>query len=243
MHRMILAFAALLGGSAAGQESLTFQTSMGKVTLAALGHGSLRIDAAGSVIHVDPWSRATDYGQQPAADWVWITHPHQDHLDAAALEAVTTPDTSYLTDAASAARLERAAVVLANGESATLRLPAGVVSVRAVPAYNIRQKRDNGQPYHPPGEGNGYLATFGDLVVHIGGDTECVPEMADLGRVDVSFLPINLPFTMTPEDAAACFRQIAPRIAVPYHQGDADPQIVADALADTDIDVKVWPLK
>ena len=72
------------------------------------------------------------------------------------------------------------AVVLRNGESTTV----GDIRVKAVPAYNIRQKRPNGQPYHPKGAGNGYLVSFGDFVVHIGADTECVPEMRDLGRVD-----------------------------------------------------------
>lgn len=242
MTRTLIALAALLGGGALAQESLTFDTRVGTVTITALGHGSLRIDAGEAVIQVDPWSRATDYAAQPDADWVWITHAHPDHLDAAALAAITTDATRFVADATSAEQLAGDVTVLGNGEAATLALPGGEVTLRAVPAYNIEQTRADGEPYHPKGWGNGYLATFGDLVLHIGGDTECVPEMAELGRVDVSFLPINLPYTMTPEDAAACFRTLAPRIAVPYHQGDADPQIVADRLADTDIDVRVWAL-
>lgn len=78
--------------------------------------------------------------------------------------------------------------------------------------------------------------------MHVGGDTECVPEFAELGEVDVSFLPINLPFTMPPEDAAECFRLIAPTVAVPYHQGEADPEVVADLLSDSGIDVRVLAL-
>ncbi|HKI55874.1 MAG TPA: MBL fold metallo-hydrolase [Trueperaceae bacterium] len=232
--------AAMLGGGAAGaQDVLTFETGLGRLVITPLGHGSLRFDVAGMVIHVDPYGQIADYSQQPKADWIWLTHDHPDHYDEGAMAAVRKPDTRFLADPISADRLGEDAVVLRNGESTTV----GDIRVKAVPAYNIRQKRPNGQPYHPKGAGNGYLVSFGDFVVHIGADTECVPEMRDLGRVDVSFLPINLPFTMTPQDAAECFRLIHPKVAVPYHQGDFDPQIVADALRDTDIDVRVLPLR
>jgi L-ascorbate metabolism protein UlaG (beta-lactamase superfamily) len=230
---------ALLGGGAAGaQDALTFDTTLGRLVITPLGHASLRFDVAGMVVHVDPYGKVADYAKQPKADWIWVTHDHVDHYDEAAITAVRKEGTRFLLDPVSADRLGEEAIVLRNGESASV----GDIHVEAVPAYNVRQKRPNGQPYHPKGAGNGYLVRFGDVVVHIGADTECVPEMRDLGRVDVSFLPINLPFTMTPQDAAECFRLIHPRVAVPYHQGDFDPQIVADALRDTDIKVYVLPL-
>ncbi|MEJ2667992.1 MAG: MBL fold metallo-hydrolase [Deinococcales bacterium] len=230
---------ALLGGGAAGaQDALTFDTTLGRLVITPLGHASLRFDVAGMVIHVDPYGKVADYASQPKADWIWITHDHVDHYDEAAIAAVRKEGTRFLLDPVSADRLGEEAIVLRNGESASV----GDIHVKAVPAYNVRQKRPNGQPYHPKGAGNGYLVRFGDVVVHVGADTECIPEMRDLGRVDVSFLPINLPFTMTPQDAAECFRLIHPRVAVPYHQGDFDPQIVADALRDTDIKVYVLPL-
>ena len=234
----VLAAALLGGGAAEAQADLRFQTPLGELVIVPLGHGSLRLDIAGSVIHVDPYGQVADYAAQPKADWIWITHDHPDHYDEAAIAAVRKPDTRFLLDPASAERLGEDAVVLRNGESATV----GDIQVEAVPAYNIKQKRTNGQPYHPKGAGNGYLARFGDFVVHIGADTECVPELHQLGRVDVSFLPINLPYTMTPQDAAECFRIIRPKVAVPYHQGEFDPQIVADALRGSGIDVRVLPL-
>ncbi len=241
MSRLAFVLAAALLGSAAGaQETLRFETGLGRLVITPLGHGSLRLDVAGMVIHVDPYSQVTDYARQPKADWILLTHDHPDHYDEAALAAVRKDGTRFVVDAASAARLgDVGATVLRNGESTRM----GDIAVEAVPAYNIVQKRTNGQPYHPKGAGNGYLLRFGEFVVHIGADTECVPEMAQLGRVDVSFLPINLPYTMTPQDAAECFRRIHPKVAVPYHQGDFDPQIVADALRDTDIEVRVLPLR
>jgi len=241
MSRLAIALsAALLGSGAVGaQDALKFPTSLGELVITPLGHGSLRLDIAGMVIHVDPYGQVADYSSQPKADWVWITHDHPDHYDEAAIAAVRKPGTQFLLDAASADRLGEEATVLRNGDTTQV----GAIAVKAVPAYNIKQKRTNGQPYHPKGAGNGYLVNFGDFVVHIGADTECVPEMHDLGPVDVSFLPINLPYTMTPQDAAECFRVIHPKVAVPYHQGDYDPQVVADALRDTDIDVRVLPLR
>jgi L-ascorbate metabolism protein UlaG (beta-lactamase superfamily) len=217
---------------------LSFDSSLGEVEVFPVGHGSLRIEVNGLVIHVDPWSEVADYSMQPDADLVLVTHTHQDHLDPAALEQVAAEDTVFVMDANSAAEFGGEATALANGETFEFQ---GIV-VTAVPAYNVARTRDDGSPYHARGAFNGYLLGIGDLRVHVTGDTECVPELADLGEVDVSFLPINLPFTMPPEEAAECYRTIAPTVAVPYHQGESDPQVVADLLADTEIDVRVLEL-
>lgn len=229
---------AVCAGTASAQEALRFASSMGDVDVHTLGHGSLRIEVNDLVIHVDPWSNVTDYAAQPDADLVLVTHAHQDHFDPAALEQVAAEGTVFVMDGTSAEQFTGEATVLANGETFEL----GGVVVTAVPAYNLERTRDDGTPYHPRGQFNGYLLDFGDLRVHVAGDTECVPEMAELTEVDVAFLPINLPFTMPPEEAAECYRTIAPTVAVPYHQGDSDPQVVADLLADTDIDVRVLAL-
>lgn len=221
------------------EPTIELATGLGPVVLTFLGHASLRIDVAGKVIHVDPWTRQADYDAQPKADQVWITHDHVDHYDEEAIAKVRKASTRFLMNATAARRFAEPCVVLANGAS----VDVDGVAVTAVPAYNRKRKRANGEPYHPKGEGNGYLARFGDLVVHIGADTECVPELSELGRVDVSMLPINLPPTMPPEEAAECFERIHPRIAVPYHQGDSDPEVVAERLRHTDIDVRVFHLR
>lgn len=229
---------ALGAGTALAQEPLTFASSLGEVAIHAVGHGSLRIEVADLVVHVDPWSNVADYALQPDADLVLVTHTHQDHFDPAALEQVATEGTVFVMDGSSAAEFDGEATALANGETFEFE----GITITAVPAYNLVRTRDDGNPYHPMGMFNGYLLDIGDLRVHVAGDTECVPEFADLGEVDVSFLPINLPFTMPPAEAAECYRTIAPAVAVPYHQGDSDPQVVADLLADTDIDVRVLAL-
>ena len=231
-------------GLATAQEptTLSFDTDAGTLKITPLGHSSVRLELAGTVIHVDPWSQVADYSQQPDADWVLVTHEHSDHLDPGAIAEIATPNTRYLMDkrTAEASGLEGVTLV-ENGDTLTV----GDFTVTAVPAYNVVRERDNGQKYHPKGWYNGFVLTVGDFKLHLAGDTECIPEFSKLAVFDdltVSFLPINLPYTMPPEEAAACYRTLSPEVAVPYHQGDFDPQLVADRLADTDIDVKVLEL-
>lgn len=239
MKRLTILAAVLFSFALAQPTTLSFETDAGTLNVTPLVHASVRLELGDTVIHVDPWSDVADYSQQPDADWVWVTHEHGDHLDMAAINEVSTETTQYLMDSrtAEASGLDDV-TLMANGDS----LELGGFTVYAVPAYNVVRERDNGQKYHPEGWYNGFVLEVGDFRLHFGGDTECVPEFAELDDLTVSFLPINLPYTMPPEEAAACFRTLNPDIAVPYHQGESDPQIVADLLADTDIEVRVLSL-
>ncbi|NOR33195.1 MAG: MBL fold metallo-hydrolase, partial [Bacteroidales bacterium] len=133
------------------------------------------------------------------------------------------------------------ATVMHNGDVETL----SGIRIRAIPAYNIVNTRSNGNPYHPKGVGNGYILSFGSTNVLIGGDTENIPEYKNLQvEIDVAFLPMNLPYTMTPEmvaDAALAFR---PEILYPYHYGQTNPQELVKLLKDEkSIEVRVRDLK
>ena len=119
-------------------------------------------------------------------------------------------------------------IVLKNGESATV----DGIRIEAVPAYNLVHMRSPGMPYHPKGVGNGYVLTFGDKRVYIAGDTENIPEMKALGRIDVAFLPMNLPYTMTPEMVADAARMVKPKILYPYHTTDTDTSKLQPLLKD-----------
>ena len=107
------------------------------------------------------------------------------------------------------------------------------VTITAVPAYNLVHHRDNGEPFHPRGVGNGYLLDFGDTRLYVAGDTENTPEMAALKDVDIAFLPMNLPYTMSVEQAADAIKAFKPRIVYPYHSRGSDvaalPGLVGDA--------------
>ena len=115
-----------------------------------------------------------------------------------------------------------------NGDVRTVR----GIQIEAVPAYNLVHKRENGQPFHPKGIGNGYIIAFGDLRVYIAADTENTPEMKALTGIDVAFLPMNLPYTMTPEMVVDAARSFQPRILYPYHYGNTDTQQLLDLLKD-----------
>jgi L-ascorbate metabolism protein UlaG (beta-lactamase superfamily) len=209
-------------------------TSMGDLAITFLGHGTLMMTINDRVIHVDPYSRVADYNTLPKADVVLITHEHRDHLDPEALKQIRTADTEIILTEICDRQVE-GGTVLRHGETESL----DGVTVEAVPAYNIQHKRDNGQPFHPKGAGNGYVLTFGDTRVYVAGDTEKIPEMAELTDIDVAFLPMNLPYTMTPEMVADAARSFQPRILYPYHFGSTDTAKLEALLADTDIDVRI----
>ena len=241
---LVVLLAVWLGAGArayAAAAAFTWQTADGPLQVTALGHSSLMLQTKGQVIHVDPWSRVADYAALPKADQIWITHDHPDHLDLEAIRAVTTDRTRFVADPHSARRLEPYAdrlTVLRNGERTTV----DGIAIEAVPAYNLVRERQPGAKFHPKGWYNGYVATIGGQRIYIAGDTECIPEMANLGRIDLAFVPINLPFTMPPEEAVGCIKVIAPRAVVPYHQGDSDPSAVARALQGSGIQVLVFSL-
>jgi L-ascorbate metabolism protein UlaG (beta-lactamase superfamily) len=125
---------------------------------------------------------------------------------------------------------------MGNGDVRTVK----GVGIEAVPAYNVQHKRPSGEPFHPKGHGNGYVLTFGDTRVYVAGDTEYIPEMAQLQDVDIAFLPMNLPYTMTPQMVAQAAREFRPKVLYPYHYGDTDPQKIVDLLrGEQDIEVRI----
>ena len=123
-----------------------------------------------------------------------------------------------------------------NGDAKTIH----GITVEAVPAYNIVHKRSSGDPFHPKGQGNGYVLTFGDTRVYVAGDTENIPEMKKLRDIDVAFLPMNLPYTMTPEMVADAAKAFEPRILYPYHYGETQTDELIELLKDAgDIEVRI----
>jgi L-ascorbate metabolism protein UlaG (beta-lactamase superfamily) len=238
--RSLLAVVALAAPSVASAfEKDVIPTSAGPLEITFIGHGTLMFGFAGKVVHVDPFSRLADYATLPKADLVRVTHAHGDHLDPVALAAVRKPDTDVIVAPVCAGKVA-GAQVLQNGES----LSVLGIEVTAVPAYNLVHKREDGSPFHPKGEGNGYVLSFAGTRVYVAGDTENTPEMKALAGLDVAFLPMNLPYTMTPEMVADAARAMKPHILYPYHYGDTDPARLVELLRDEkSIEVRVRPMK
>ncbi len=219
---ILIAAAISLGrvGPAAGVQAFqtdVIKTKAGDLTITFIRHASLIFTFRGKVIHVDPWTKWADYTKLPKADLILITHHHRDHLDLKAIQAIRTPRTVILASALAAAKI-KGARALKNGQKARV---LGLM-IEAVPAYNIVGMRRPGVPWHPKGEGNGYVITFGDKRVYVAGDTENTPEMKALRQIDVAFLPMNLPYTMTPNMVADAARAFRPKILYPYHFGKTD---------------------
>ena len=193
----------------------SFKTKSGApVDITLIKHGSLEIRYKGISIQVDPVSghgKTTDYATEfPKADVILITHEHGDHLDDEAIKALEKDGTRLLLNGASAEKIGRGEVI-ANGESTDL--PGGI-HLDAVPAYNSTPDRKN---FHPKGNGNGYVLTIDGLRIYVAGDTEDIPEMADLKDIDVAFLPVNQPYTMTVEQCVAAAKSFNPKVLIPYH--------------------------
>jgi L-ascorbate metabolism protein UlaG (beta-lactamase superfamily) len=203
----------------------TIPTTLGDLKVIFVGHSSLILECSGKVIHVDPVSSEADYAKLPKADIVLVTHEHFDHLDPGAIGLVRKPGTKIAGSRSCAGKVS-GAEVMANGDKTTiLGFP-----IEAVPAYNVVHKRPDGNPFHPKGNGNGYVIGFGDKRVYVAGDTENVPEMKILGAIEAAFLPMDIPYTMTPEMAADAARMIRPTILYPYHFGTTDTRKLVDAL-------------
>ena len=239
---MILTFFVLtLSYSAAAEETFEediIKTSSGELKITFIGHGTLMFTFNNKVIHVDPVSREADYSKLPKADLILITHEHGDHLDMKAVSILRTEKTVLVYPESCAEKLKevQGSNIMKNGDSLTLiGLP-----LKAVPAYNIVHKREGGNPFHPEGVGNGYVITFGDKNVYVAGDTENTPEMKQLKDIDIAFLPMNLPYTMTPEMVADAVRAFKPNILYPYHYGNTDTSIIVNLLKDAkDIEVRI----
>jgi len=206
-------------------EADVIKTSAGNLKITFLGHGTLMLSFAGKIIHVDPYSSVADYTQLPKADLILICHEHGDHLDPKALGAIRTEKTVVVANPTAGKQVE-GSIVMKNGDVRTVE----GLKIEAVPAYNLVHKRDTGEPFHPKGVGNGYIITFGDKRVYVAGDTENIPEMKQLKNIDIAFLPMNLPYTMTPEMVADAAKLFNPKILYPYHTGETDTSKLVNLL-------------
>jgi L-ascorbate metabolism protein UlaG (beta-lactamase superfamily) len=222
----------------ADHETDRLMTSAGDLEITLLGHGSLLFTHRGKHLYVDPFGRIADYAALPKADIVLITHEHHDHLDPDALAKIRTDTTDVICTELCEGRI-KGGTVMRNGDVTVVQ----GLKVEAIPAYNLVHMRDTGDPFHPTGNGNGYIVTFGDLRVLVAGDTENTPELKAQTDIDVAFLPMNVPYTMTPVMVADVAIAMRPRILYPYHFGDTDTSELVDLLNDhPEIEVRIRDL-
>jgi L-ascorbate metabolism protein UlaG (beta-lactamase superfamily) len=232
---VIFLCAAMVMAADKNYETDRIKTSKGDLVITFLGHGTLMMSIGGKVIHVDPVAQAADYAMLPKAELLLVTHEHSDHLDLKAIDLIKTKRTACVATENVAKQL-KGSIILKNGDTKTVK----GFKIEAVPAYNLVQMRSPGVPFHPKGVGNGYIVTFGDKRIYIAGDTENTPEMKNLKGIDIAFLPMNLPYTMTPEMVADAAKAFRPKILYPYHYGNTETAKIIVLLKDEkDIEVRI----
>jgi len=189
-------------------------TTNGEVIIHPHQHAAIILRWNGKVIHIDPKNDVLAYTGQPKGDLVLITHVHSDHFNTTTIEAVrsnTAPIICTPTVWTNLTATQKSvAIIMTNGASTSLL----GFDVDAIPAYNAN---------HPIGTGNGYALTFGGKRIYVAGDTGDVAEMRALTNIDVAFVPINLPFTMSVSNAVSAVRQFKPKVVYPYHFSPSTP--------------------
>lgn len=213
----------------------------GSVEFTFFRHASLALEVDGKHIYVDPVSDFARYAELPKADLILITHSHYDHLDKAAIDTLSTPETLVVCDHTSAETLGDKCQTVRPGD--VIR-PRDWVQIEAVAAYNTSPGH---LQFHPrEREDCGYLLTLGGTRIYLAGDSEPTPEMLALRDIDVAFLPVNQPYTMTVDQAVEAVKAIRPVIFYPYHYGQVDQKTDIDRLVrelDGVTEVRVRPME
>ncbi len=244
MVYLVLSLTIMTNKMMAQKELVTdvIKTKKGNIEITFVGHSSLIFKYGGKVIYIDPFSALTDYSLLPKADLILITHHHPDHMDLKAIKPLLKESTIIILTQKckeSADSLSNT-IVMKNGDKQKLLN----IIVEAFPAYNLVNKRENGEFFHPKGEGNGYILIIDGKRIYIAGDTENTPEMKALKNIDIAFLPMNLPYTMTPEMVADAAKAFKPKILYPYHYGESSTQKLIDLLRnDEEIEIHIQEMK
>ena len=214
-----------------------FKTKSGKtIKFHALMHASIRIEYDGKEIEIDPVlklrDRTVDYSAMPKADYIFVTHEHQDHFDQEAIKQLSRENTMLVTNKRCGDMLGYGTIMV-NGDSLLI---ADDFTVDAVPAYNTTEAN---KQFHPKGRDNGFIFTIDGLRIYIAGDTEDIPEMSAIKDIDIAFLPCNQPFTMTPEQLVRAAKIVKPKILFPYHYGQTDVSGIPDLLKEDGVEVRI----
>lgn len=206
-----------------------FETARGPLEIVPVHHASLVLQWNGETIYCDPVGGAARYDGLDRPSLIVLTHHHGDHFDLETIDALLGEHTVLVAprvvydqmpaDIAARTRL------FANGDEAQVN----GIELQALPMYNTTPERAK---FHEKGVGNGYVFDFSGTRLYLSADTEPIAEMDGIGPVDIAFFPMNLPYTMTPDQVATCVEKVRPRIAYPYHyaQMEGGEQQNLDAL-------------
>jgi len=235
--QLICAAAFAIAGAASMQAMAApdmIQATGGPITIQPITHAALQVKHGNQVITVDPTMMGGDYNALPKADIILITDIHGDHLDPATITKASKTGTNVIIPGAASAQV-KGGTVMANGEKKTVN----GVEIEAVPMYNLQRGPSAGKLFHDKGRGNGYIVSLGGKRLYFAGDTECIPEIKALKNIDVAFMPMNLPYTMPPSEAADCVKAFKPKIVYPYHYMGSNLDEFSNALKGSGVEVRV----
>ena len=233
----LIAFFLLSIFASAQTDAIT--TSKGILEIHPVYHGSFWMNWNNLRIAVDPYGGADRYREMGKANLVVITDIHGDHMDSSTLVTLDLSETVLIAPRAVKERLtkilpaEQKIHELSNGQS----LEWQGIRIEAIPMYNLP---DSAGSRHPRGRGNGYVLTIGGKRIYISGDTEDIPEMRALKNIDVAFVCMNLPYTMTVEQAASAVKEFKPKVVYPYHYRGSDTEKFKQLVGtDSGVDVRL----
>lgn len=239
---------ALAAAAMAANQTDTLPSSAGDIQITPIMHSSVQLQFAGKVIQIDPVAKYDDvelpllgkFDALKPADLILITDIHPENLDVDEIVKLRKQGAPVVMPAAAATQAGAKVTgptVMANGDNKTV---AGI-GIEVIPAYNILHGPKAGEVFHPKGRANGYVLTLGDKRVYFSGDTECTPEVKAVKNLDVAFLPLNMPSTMTPVETVDCIKALQPKIFYPYHyEGQKrDEALMRAFLKDTTTELRV----
>ncbi len=216
-----------------------FVTKSGKqIVITPIKHASLQINYDGKEFEIDPVCSNVDpiveYTDKPKADFILVTHCHDDHFDSYAIHVLMDiKKTNLIVNRRSYLRLKKKGIIMANGDNADL---GDGIKLTAVPAYCISK---NSKRIHAKGDGNGYILNLDGFRIYIAGDTELIPEMKHLGKIDVAFLPCNQPYTMNLKQLVEAAKTINPKVLYPYNWNHTSETDIRNATKNLKMDVRI----
>lgn len=216
----------------------------GPVTVSPINHATMVLDWGGVIMYTDPRGGVDTFAEYPAPNVILMSDTDPDHLDPETIVGVLTPETIILAPQAVADTFSPALAaqteVIVNNATTSI----GKFTITAVPMYNLPDEEGNVR--HTKGRGNGYVIDDGSYRVYLAGDTANTPEFQSQTDIDLAFVPMNMPFTMSVGDAAEGVAIFSPRTVVPYHfrqpDGFADVARFADLVAMQNDEVRVVQL-